>query len=171
MPLWAQYDEVGARTYLGNEQGACDAAQNFMYITDDDVVVGDVGYNLISDGKLDHVWDAAAPPPVPPDNQIGACCLPDHTQAQMTQTACYAANGLWLGKGAADYEFPCPGQGACCQRCGQGCSIAYESDCAGPNQVWKGEHTTCDQVTCDLCSVQPMDGDCRRPGRPGHRQL
>jgi hypothetical protein len=160
MPLWAQYDEAGARTYLGNEMGACDAAQNFMFIRDDDTVVSDVGYFLISDGNLNHVWDAASPPPIPPDNQIGACCLPDHTQAQMTQTACSAAGGLWLGKGTANYEFPCPGQGACCKRCGQGCSIAYESDCAGPNDVWKGEHTTCDQVVCDLCSVQPMDGDC-----------
>ncbi len=83
-PHFAQRDELSGLIYLANIMGACDCAQNFMYVHNDypvDTVEHDVGYfldvinpNGSSAGNLAADWDAASPPPAPGDFE-GACCV------------------------------------------------------------------------------------------------
>ncbi len=170
--MGAQYDEASNRVYFTNLQGDCGGVQNMMCLQKTAppsyTVVGDLGYYLTvtnEDGSLpgilNQTWDAASPPGTVVD-QIGACCnTSEGTCADnVSQTACYASGGLWQGNGTMCGQYACPGEGACCKPCGQGCDTTYESECTGWGSTWHGAGTSCAEIVCEVCSPQPMDADC-----------
>ncbi|MBI4578547.1 MAG: hypothetical protein HY718_02525, partial [Planctomycetes bacterium] len=166
-PNYAQTDEVSGKTFLGNGMGACDCAQNFIYVDGDaptDTVRHDVGYFLTvtnpngsSPGNMTHTWDAASPPGAPPDS-IGACCLAGHGCEQKSLTECTAAGGFWQGWGTTCGQFPCP-EGACYRPCTP-CQQALASECASLGGVWNGLGSVCGQNAPKVCAQPPMDEDC-----------
>ncbi len=174
-PYYAQFDDYDGRTFLANLEGDCGGVANFMSLErepkavpdplnwqeDTWQVVGDVGYALNDGTFTNRNWDAASPPG-PPVDQIGGCCdsVAGSCTDNVSQTACYQSGGLWLGKGTVCGQYACPGQGACCKPCGQGCQIVYEGECTGWDETWHGAGSACTEAVCELCSPRPMDGDC-----------
>lgn len=169
-PNYAQLDETSGKTFLSDLMGACDCAQNFMYVVNNypvDTVVHDVGYfldvlnpNGSSAGNLTHDWDAASPPAIAID-QVGACCLTAQSCQSLSQTACAAAHGFWQGNGTACGQFSCLLAGGACYRPCTPCQQTLEPACeALPGGVWAGLGTVCGQNPPLVCSVPSVDGDC-----------
>lgn len=87
----------------------------------------------------------------------GACCLPDFTCEQQTDSACAALNGTYFGDDVScddeivDCEEPANEIiGACCLP-DNSCTVATDSTCLAMNGVFQGEGTKCedDSINCD----------------------
>jgi hypothetical protein len=92
----------------------------------------------------------------------GACCLPDGTCQNLTQTACNSAQGVFQGANSNCATVPaCPQPGACCLPNGN-CITANQQQCAQQNGVFSGPGTNC--ATIPACA-QPgacclLNGTC-----------
>lgn len=102
-----------------------------------------------------------------PDNDTlvtGACCLPDFTCEQQTDSACAALNGTYFGDDIScddeivDCEKPADEIiGACCLP-DKSCTEATDSTCLAMNGEFQGEGTKCedDSVNCDPNTVSNL---------------
>lgn len=130
-----------------------DAAQEIIY--------GQLTGGLTYLQTHEHITDTASNG----DTLItGACCLPDFTCEQQTDSACAALNGTYFGDDVAcdDEIVNCeePADeiiGACCLP-DNSCTVATDSTCLAMSGEFQGEGTKCedDSVNCDPNTAADM---------------
>jgi hypothetical protein len=79
----------------------------------------------------------------------GACCFGAGSCAEVFQTDCLAAGGVFQGEGTTCDPNPCPQPGACCL-CDGFCFVTTEANCnAQPGGgIYHGDGTECNAVKC-----------------------
>jgi hypothetical protein len=103
------------------------------------------------------------PNPCPQPSPPGACCITYAGCELLTDFACAAAHGFFLGGGTSCTPDPCVGLGACCDPTGA-CTVALTpADCPPPS-IWHGEWLDCSVAPCPLGELgKPCchpDGSC-----------
>jgi hypothetical protein len=87
----------------------------------------------------------------------GACCMPDGTCSDVTETACTAAGGVFRGVDTSCENGDC--LGACCQPLGV-CTETTSTECPG---AFRGYGTSCEDPDVCPCPVPfgdlDVDGD------------
>ncbi len=109
------------------------------------------GANFWIQGTITHI----CLPPV-----TGACCFLDGSCQLLTNAACLAAGGNYLGDGTGCDPNPCPQPGACCFADGhcEMSTVIDPGDCA-PGGTYYGDNTVCFPNPCP----PPLDGACCYP--------
>ncbi|MEZ4648230.1 MAG: hypothetical protein R3E97_05475 [Candidatus Eisenbacteria bacterium] len=84
-----------------------------------------------------------------PQDPIGACCLQDGTCEILTDPACAAAGGEFVGVNVSCNPSPCdpPVDGACCFDDGS-CRALDEEECAAQGGYFLGDAIPCDPNPC-----------------------
>jgi hypothetical protein len=78
----------------------------------------------------------------------GACCKPDGTCSDVTNTACNAISGaVFQGTGTACGTTTCPQPGACCLPAAA-CSFTVQTVCVSGGGVFNGPGSTCAAANC-----------------------
>jgi glucose/arabinose dehydrogenase len=92
--------------------------------------------------------------------ETSACCVAGECQ-QITEAACAAAGGTWLGMNRSCTEPKIcdepPVMGACCLPDAGGCRDTTEADCATAKGTW---HAGVNCKTPDVCMPPPPTGAC-----------
>ena len=108
----------------------------------------------LDDGVNDPVQETVAYAGKP----TGACCAPDGSCTDGTETECTA--GTYAGDGTSCASVECvPPEGACCLPDGS-CTDGPEADCT--DGEYQGNGTTCDTVECEafIGACCAPDGTC-----------
>jgi hypothetical protein len=94
-------------------------------------------------------FDCPGHTPCPnPEDQPGACCLPDESCVILFATECADQGGTFMGEGVPCIPDPCfhAPTGACCI---DGlCFTLRESECLGAGGEYKGDGVPCDDTIC-----------------------
>lgn len=93
-----------------------------------------------------------------PTGTTGACCLPDGSCANTTQSNCESLGGIYQGDGTVCSPDLCPAptEGACCLANGV-CVVETEAQCISDGGVFQGVGTDC---TPNPCPGAPTGACC-----------
>lgn len=90
----------------------------------------------------------------------GACCRPDGTCVETTQSNCSSQGGTYQGNGTLCSGVSCPQPtGACCRPDGT-CAVITQSACLAAGGVYYGNGTTCAGRDCRGACCFQSSGNC-----------